>query len=195
MLSAQRPLDHVHLPPHSRTTTSGMGKRKPRNKTLATTLTKIDPSILGLNPVAVSQHAARNGARVTTPVNPVIQPPPPVDPIVFDFDPESLDENPVAYDGQEDSTEGYCLPRVCVIARRYVPRLIATRTIHSCCGGMNAAYFSMNLSGSKAGECSQMAIVNSAATKARSVALIVLQFSSFARNACLVFMCSIRFMS
>ena len=172
-----------------------MGKRKPRNKTLATTLTKIDPSILGLNPVAVSQHATQNGMCITTTINPITRLSPPVDPIVFNFDPESIDENSIAFNGEEDSTEGYCVSRVCVTARCYIPRLTATRTTHSCCGRMNATYISMNLSNLRAGECSRMAIVNSAATMVRSVALIVSRFNSFVASACLVSTCLIHFMS
>ena len=93
-----------------------MGKRKFKNKTLATTLTKIDPSIFESKPVAVSQHAAQNGIRVTTTINPVVQPPPPFNPIIFNFDPESIDENPVAYNEEEDGTGGYYVSRVCNIA-------------------------------------------------------------------------------
>ena len=156
---------------------------------------KIDPSTLGLNPVAVSQHAARNGARITMTINPVVPPPPPVDPIVFDFDLESIDENSIAQNGEEDSTEGYCVSQVCAIARCYVLMLTTTRTTHSGCGGVTATYFLMNLSDLKAGECLWMTIVNSAATKAHSVALIALRFSSFVVNACLVSTRSIHFMS
>ena len=155
-----------------------MGKRKPRNKTLVKTLTKIDPSIFKPKPAAVSQYATQNGTCVTSAVNPIVQPPPPVDPIVFNFDLESIDEDPVAYDGEEDGTgEGYYVSRVCNLACRCVPRLTVTRTTHSYCGGTNATYFSMNLSDLKAGECPWMAIVNSAATKARSGVLIALRFS------------------
>jgi len=161
-----------------------MGKRKPRNKTLATTLTKIDPSILKSKPAAVSQHAARNGTRVTTAINPLVHPPPPVDPIVFNFDPESIDESPIAYCGEEDRTGGYYVSRVRnVTCRFFFSRLTLTRTTRSYCGGMNVTYFSKNLSDSKAGGCLQMAIVNSAGTKARSAVLIVSRFSSFVRNA------------
>ena len=172
-----------------------MGKRKPRNKTLATTLTKIDPEILKPKPPAVSQHAASNGARVTATINPVVQLPPPVDSIIFDFDLESIDENPVAYCGEEDHTGAYYVSRVRDITRRCVPGLTLTRTTRSYCGGMSAIYFSKNLSDSKAEECLQTAIVNSAPTKARSAVLIVSRFSSFVGNAFLVSTRSIHFTS
>ena len=84
-----------------------------------TTLTKIDPSILKPKPAAVSQHAARNGTRVTATINPLVHFPPPVDPIVFNFDPESIDENPIAYCGEEDRTGGYYVSRVCNVTRRF----------------------------------------------------------------------------
>ena len=161
-----------------------MGKRKLRNKTLAATLTKIDPSIFKPKLPAVSQHATQDGTRVTSTINPNVQPPPPVDPIIFNFDPESINEDPVAYDGEEDGTGGgYHVSRVCNLARRCVPRLTVTRTTRSCCGGVNATYFLTNLSDLKARECPRMATVNSAATKARSAALIALRFSSSVGNA------------
>ena len=92
-----------------------MGKRKSRNKTLVTTLMKIDPSTIKPKPTAVSQHATQNGMRVTAAINPVVQLPPPVDPIVFNFDPESPDEDPVAHYEEEDCTGGYYVSRVCNI--------------------------------------------------------------------------------
>ena len=156
-----------------------MGKRNTRNKTLTTTLTKIDPSILKLGPTAVSQHAAEDGTRVTTTVNPVVQFPSPADPIVFGFDPEGIDEDPVVCNGGGDGTGGYYVSRVCNIACRCVSRLTVTRTTHSYCGGVNATYSLMNLFDSKAEGCPRTAFVNFAVTGARFAVLIVLQFSSF----------------
>ena len=45
-----------------------------------TTLTNIDPTFLQPKPLAVSQHATSNGARVTTPIHPTHKTPPPVVP-------------------------------------------------------------------------------------------------------------------
>jgi hypothetical protein len=91
-----------------------MGKRKSKNKTL----TKIDPSILKPKLIAVSQHAAHDGARVTTTVNPArVLPVSPVDPLAFDFDPGGFNED--FEEDEEDQEEEsilreYYVARVCV---------------------------------------------------------------------------------
>jgi len=154
-----------------------------RRKAAKTTLTKIDPSILIPKPVAVSQHAARNGTRVTMTVNPTKPPVPLVDSLNFNLDPENFNEEPTGGTvSEEEFSRGYYVARVCVLACCCMRRLIFVRTIHSCYGGRNASYFLKNLFDSKAGECPQMADANSAATKARTVALIVLRSSSFVED-------------
>jgi len=88
-----------------------MTRRKAGGKT---TLTKIDPSILTYKPVAVSQHAARNGAHVTTTVNPTSQfPVPLVDSLVLNLDPESFNEESTGGTvSEEEISMGYHVAKV-----------------------------------------------------------------------------------
>ena len=159
-----------------------MSRRKAGKRT---TLTKIDPSILIPKPVAVSQHAAQNGARVTMTVNPASQPlVPPLDSLDFNLDPENFNEELAGGTvSEEEFSRGYYVTRVCVLARCCTCRLIFVRTIHSCYGGRNASFSLKSLFDSKARECPLMANANSAATKARTVALIVSRSSSFVEDA------------
>lgn len=162
-----------------------MTRRKAGKKT---TLTKIDPSILMPKPVAVSQHAAQNGARVTMTVNPTSQPLVPpldsLDSLDFNLDPEKFNEEPTGGTvSEEEFSRGYYVTRVCALASCCTCRLIFVRTIHSCYGGRNASFSLKSLFDSKAGECPLMANANSAATKAHTVALIVLRSSSFVEDA------------
>ena len=79
-----------------------MGKRKARN----TTLTKIDPRILTPKPVAVSQHAAHDGTRVTTTVNPVCAPPvSSIEPLAFGSGPGDVDEDLEEDSGEDDDDD------------------------------------------------------------------------------------------
>ena len=96
-----------------------MGKRKAKNKTL----TKIDLSTLRLKPAAVSQHAAHDGTRITTAVNPVRAPRvTPSHSLAFDFGPGGLDgdfeeeEEEEEEEGEEgeDVSKGYYVARVFV---------------------------------------------------------------------------------
>jgi len=91
-----------------------MAKRKVKK-----TLTKIDPSILKPKPQAISQHAADDGIRVTTTVEPVyppVAPDPLLDPAILEaiFDAETSDLT-----GDEDFDDGvsrgYYVARVCVL--------------------------------------------------------------------------------
>lgn len=84
------------------------GKRKAKK-----TLTKIDPSTLKQRPQATSQHAADNGTRVTTTVNPILQPPviPGLDTFTFDADASNFDEEFLEDGG--GASRGYYVARVC----------------------------------------------------------------------------------
>jgi len=83
-----------------------MGKRKARN---FKTLTKIDPSILRSKPTAVSLHAAHDGTRVTTILNPVRAPPvSPIDPLAFGLGRGDLNED---LEEEEDASKAYYVAR------------------------------------------------------------------------------------
>lgn len=88
------------------------------------TLTKIDPSSLKHKPFAVSQHAARSGARVTKTVNPIRHPPvPPVDPLILNFDPANFGEEPTGdTTGDEDVSREYHVAQV----RTHLPPYVET---------------------------------------------------------------------
>lgn len=89
-----------------------MGKRKKGNQVL----TKIDPSALKPKPLAISQHAAQDGTRVTTTVKPVRQAlPAPVDPFVFNANPADFEEELSEDDGSEEDE----LARVRVLCSYY----------------------------------------------------------------------------
>ena len=77
-----------------------MAKRKVKSKLL----TRIDPGILKPKPLGVSQHAAKNGARVTTAVNPVRSPFPTSlsEPFDFSADPTNFAEER-SDDGGDDT--------------------------------------------------------------------------------------------
>jgi hypothetical protein len=111
---------------------SAMGKRKAKK-----TLTKIDPGILRPKPT-VSQHAASNGACVTTIVNPTLRTP--VDPVAFTVDMSTFDEGYLEGDdggGGGDSkddevSKGYYIARVHVHRPTFYSwKLITSRTTRS----------------------------------------------------------------
>jgi hypothetical protein len=152
-----------------------MGKRKVKNRTL----TKIDPSILESKPVAISQHAATNGARITTAINPVCPPPlPPVNFLAFDLDSPFNEEHLEDDGGEEEDSGGHHVARVRPCAHIQFSRLTLTSIIRSSYGGMNVTYISKSLFGSKVEESPLMTVANSAATRASSVVLIASRFSS-----------------
>ena len=97
-----------------------MAKAKVKN----TTLTKINPSVLRPKPAAVSQHAALDGTRVTTAVNPVHVPPiPPTDSLAFDLDFGDLDKDLE----EEEEEEADILKEYYVARVRYIlPSTVAS---------------------------------------------------------------------
>ena len=86
-----------------------MAKRKVKSKLL----TKIDPGILKPKSLGISQHAAKNGVRVTTTVNPVwttLATPlatPLSEPFGFDANPSSFAEEPLDGDDDDGDVEGF----------------------------------------------------------------------------------------
>lgn len=107
-----------------------MGKRKAKTGTL----TKIDPRILKIKPLAVSQHSTGRGARVTTTVNPVKPPELATPPqgLIFGADPSNFTEDYLGDDGNDEDDDNddnissrYHTTRVCVLlflsARRLIP--------------------------------------------------------------------------
>ena len=100
-----------------------MGKRKARNKN--ENITKIDPDTLELRPFAVSQHAARDGTRVTAVIKSMagsIRKPSTsqVDlSVTFSADPSELEGEYLEDDGNDDGgggdiSRGYYVARVCI---------------------------------------------------------------------------------
>ena len=71
-------------------------------------LTKIDPGTLKPKSLGISQHAAKNGVRVTTAVNPVWTPlaAPLSEPFGFRADPSNFAEEPLDNDEDGDDAEG-----------------------------------------------------------------------------------------
>lgn len=159
-----------------------MGRRKKNN-----TLTKIDPSILKLKPQAIAQHAASDGKRVITavePSHPLLASEPLLHPDFLDTEIKNFDHEGLEDDGtDEDISKGPFTARVRFFALSLVPRLIMTRTTHSSSGGQSAIHSSRSSYGSRAEAYPPTAIVNSAATTACSVASTVSLFSFFVQAA------------
>jgi hypothetical protein len=84
--------------------------RHPKSK--KSTLTKIDPAILRPKPQTISQHASHTGVPVTTPVNPV-RDPPLEEPATFNADPSNF-KGEYSEDGfsEEEVVRDYYITRV-----------------------------------------------------------------------------------
>ena len=184
-------IDHVvicQLTQNFELQASRMGKRKGKSSTL----TKIDLSTLKPKPVATSQYAGRNGARVITTVHSVRRPLPPADPLGFDLDLANFnddlgnfDEEPASHDtGEEGDSGGYHVAQVCpLFTSAFGDRLTTTRTTRFSYGGVNAIYFSKSSFDLKAGGCLPMIVASSVEIKACFVARIALPSNFFVEAA------------
>ena len=145
------------------------------------TLTKIDPGVLKVRRPAISQHAAGDGTRVTTNFDLSSHPLLLADPVILDADINGFaDEDFRDAGADEDDSRGYYVARVRFISPPpFVSRLNVTRTTHSSCGSQSAICSLRNSSDSKAEVYLLEGVANSAARPACTVALIVLQYSSF----------------
>ena len=95
----------------------GMARRRAKK----TTLTNIDPSLLKPKTLAISQHETSNGTRVTTPIHPIRETPPAVDPVVFDLDPSNFDREWFEAEADEgDSDEEESALRVRALGHHHI---------------------------------------------------------------------------